>query len=156
MTHDAIIVANRLIQLGIKEKNPLTPLQIIKLVYICHGFMLGLYKRPLIIQKIEAWKYGPVIAELYDVLKKYKGAHVEKEISTELKTELDDEQDDIVQQVFSKYAHLSGAALSTLTHQPGTPWQMVRSLVGKNNKGIIPNDIIEDYYSNLCEDGNNS
>ena len=156
MTHDAIIVANRLIQLGIKEKNPLTPLQIIKLVYICHGFMLGLYKRPLITQKIEAWQYGPVIVKLYDKLKKYRGAHVEKEISIWSKTELDDEQNDIVQQVFSKYAYLSGVALSTLTHLSGTPWQIVRSLVGKDNKGIIPNDIIEDYYSNLCEDGNNS
>ena len=50
MKHDARAVANSLIEKSQEEGNLLTPLQIIKLVYFCHGWMLALYKRPLIKQ----------------------------------------------------------------------------------------------------------
>ena len=152
MPHDAVIIANKLIQLAIEKEKLLTPIQIIKLVYICHGFMLGLYKRPLINQEIEAWQYGPVISTLYNKLRKYKGSHVTREIKIwpPKKGKLDNQENDIIKQVFSKYAHLSGPVLSTLTHLSGTPWQIVRSQIGKNKKGIIPNDLIQEYYSQLC------
>ena len=38
-------------------------MQVLKLVYYCHAWMLGLYGRPLIRQPIEAWRYGPVVPE---------------------------------------------------------------------------------------------
>ena len=150
MAHDARAIANMLIKLGTEKNRPLTPMQIIKLVYICHGFMLGLYHRPLIIQPIEAWKYGPVIETLYESMKKYGGSHVTKEIrlgiSFKRKLQLDEYEQDIVEQVFTKYSHLSGIELSTLTHQPGTPWYIVWYQRGQK-RGVIPNDIIESYYS---------
>ena len=153
MAHDARAIANTLIKLGAEKNRPLTPMQIIKLVYICHGFMLGLYHRPLIIQPIEAWKYGPVIETLYASMRKYRSSHVTKEIrigiSFKSKLQLDEYEQDIVEQVFAKYSHLSGIELSTLTHQPGTPWHIACYQRGQR-RGIIPNDIIESYYSAYC------
>ncbi len=153
MAHDAGVIANMLIKLGAEKNRPFTPMQIIKLVYICHGFMLGLYHRPLIIQPIEAWKYGPVIETLYASMRKYGGSHVTKEIRTGLsfksKGKLDEYEQDIVEQVFNKYSYLSGIELSTLTHQEGTPWYIVWHERG-GKRGIIPNDIIESYYSAYC------
>ena len=35
----------------------------IKLVYLCHGWMLGIYGRSLIGEPVEAWRYGPVVPE---------------------------------------------------------------------------------------------
>ena len=55
-------------------KKALTLLQINKMVYISHGWILGAYGRPLIdnrINQIQAWKYGPVVVGLYHMLKSF-------------------------------------------------------------------------------------
>ena len=52
----------------------LTPLQINKMVYISHGWILGVFEKPLINNsnnQIQAWKYGPVVVGLYHLLKSF-------------------------------------------------------------------------------------
>ena len=39
-----------------RSGNCKTNMQIQKMVYIAHGYMLGVYDRPLIVDPIEAWK----------------------------------------------------------------------------------------------------
>lgn len=144
MSHDARVIANNLIGRANDANCPLTPMQIIKLVYICHGWMLGLYGRPLIVQPVEAWRYGPVVDDLYQSLKKYGSSHVPKRIADQ-EGDLDEFELDLVRQVAEKYWHLSGVALSRLTHAPGTPWDIVYNQHGQNS--FIPNDLIEDHYA---------
>jgi uncharacterized phage-associated protein len=55
--HSSINVAKWFVDKAAKEGKTLTPLQLMKLVYIAHGWMLGTYGRPLIKDRIEAWKY---------------------------------------------------------------------------------------------------
>src|SRR5713226_3390078 len=75
------VVANELIRLASEDGKSLTPLQIIKLTYIAHGWMLGLYQRPLVVDQIEAWKYGPVIPDLYHAMKDYGSGYVTRPLS---------------------------------------------------------------------------
>ena len=63
--HDGRAVANALITKGVEAGSPLTPLQIGKLSYIAHGWMLGLYGRCLFRQAVLAWLYGPVVRDIY-------------------------------------------------------------------------------------------
>ena len=42
-----------------------------KLVYFAHGWHLGITKKPLINEQVEAWPYGAVIPSLYDYLKQW-------------------------------------------------------------------------------------
>ena len=153
MAHDAYVIANKLIQMGVEKNKPLTLMQIIKLVYICHGFMLGIYHRPLINQPVEAWRYGPVIKELYEAMRKYGSSHITKKISRwyDKESTLDEDEQDIVEQVFDKYGELSGVALSTLTHQPNTPWDITWRHY--KQKATIPSDLIEEYYSKVMTNG---
>ena len=150
MSHDARAVANVLIDRANEMGRPLTTMQIIKLVYICHGWMLGLYQRPLIHQPVEAWRYGPVISKLYHSLKRFGGGHVTERIPAE-DSQFDDLEDDLIRQVVEKYSHLSGISLSSMTHAHGTPWHKVwnmeipASVVGQNP--LIPNDLIEEHYA---------
>ena len=73
----SITVAKRFIDIAEKDNgNTLTPMQLLKLVYIAHGTMLGKYSMPLINDKVEAWKYGPVIKPLYDAIKTYRNEPV--------------------------------------------------------------------------------
>ena len=49
----------------------LTPMKIIKLVYIAHGWHLAITDKPLIEDYVQAWEFGPVIPDLYHEFKKY-------------------------------------------------------------------------------------
>ena len=72
MPYDAATVANRFIELAESDSGRrLTPMQLIKLTYIAHGFSLAIKNRPLLDESVEAWRYGPVIPSLYRKLKSY-------------------------------------------------------------------------------------
>lgn len=144
--YDSKVIANRLIDLARARGETLTPMQLIKLVYIAHGWMLGLYHRPLIRDEVQAWQYGPVIPRLYNALRSYKGQPVEQQVACQPEA-VDEAAENIVSQVFARYGRLSGPALSRLTHAAGTPWDLTYV---PGTFGIhIPDDLIEDHYAQL-------
>ena len=68
----AVVVANYFVEKGKADKKNIDLLKLVKLVYIAHGWHLGLYDeidRPLIREDVEAWKYGPVVRSVYDAFK---------------------------------------------------------------------------------------
>ncbi|CAI9119543.1 Panacea domain-containing protein [Brytella acorum] len=137
-------VANRFLELAENDNSQLTPMQVLKLVYMAHGWMLGLYHRPLIDQRIEAWRYGPVIPTLYDAMRHFRSSPVTGRLPANDNI-LDPSESDVVEQVYRNYGHLSGIALSRLTHQSGTPWE--QTYRGDFMGDEIPNDVIEAYYA---------
>lgn len=143
----AISVANEFIRLGMQDGNKFTPMQLLKLVYISHGWMLGFFNQPLINENIEAWKYGPVIPDLYQAVKNYGRAFVDREIPNSSPQQLTDEEKSVINFVYRKYGNLDGIRLSMITHQPGTPWSRVFSHEGWGD--FIPNDVIRGHYSEL-------
>ena len=149
-THDARAIANVLIRSGIDGAKPRDPLQLIKLTYLCHGWMLGLYRRPLSAQPVEAWKYGPVIPDVYHGLKRYGGRPVNV-VQDFLGSNFDELEADLIQQVFDSYVDFSGVQLSRLTHARGTPWHQIWHRIGRNC--IIPDDLIEEHFVELAASG---
>lgn len=145
--HDSRTVANRFLAMAREQNRALTPMQVLKLVYIAHGWMLGLYGRPLIRDEVQAWQYGPVIPPLYNAMRDYRGSPVTADLNAPNETLTDDEED-IVRQVFEIYGAKSGPALSRLTHASGTPWEM--TYVDGEFGVRIPTDIITDHYQRLA------
>lgn len=145
----SITVANRFLELANAKGDALTPMQLLKLVYIAHGWMLGLYGRPLIGDDVEAWQYGPVIPRLYASIRHYRSNPVTNLIRGRHSDNLDDMETDIVDQVYNLYGAKSGPALSRLTHQPGSPWHSVYR--HGYNGIVIPMDLIEDHYAELAK-----
>ena len=143
MEHDARTVANNLIEMS--GKGPLAPLQIIKLA--CHGWMLGLYGRPLVKQRVKAWMYGPVIPDVYRALKTYRANPVTSRIRIPPE-EFDERESDLIKQVHEQYGILTGVQLSRLTHAPETPWHEVWYGSGRNS--TIPNRLIQNHYRELA------
>ena len=141
--HDARAIANALICRGIKAKQPKNPLQVIKLTYLCHGWMLGLYNRPMSIQSVFAWRYGPVIPVVYDEVKRFGRNPVRSPLRWRDEG-FDSLEDDLIQQVFDAYSEFSGIDLSMITHAEGTPWHQIWHREGKNAE--IPNHIIEEHF----------
>lgn len=152
MTVSARVVANELIRLAKVQDRSLTPLQLLKMTYIAHGWMLGLLQRPLISNQIQAWKYGPVIPDLYHRLKGYGGGNVTSELGglSFGVSDLDATEKHLVAQVYDIYGKMTGVQLSQLTHQPGTPWHTAWETGGQN--AIISNDLIAEHYRQLADE----
>jgi uncharacterized phage-associated protein len=165
MIYDPKSIANFFIETAAREGKPLTPLQVIKLVYIAHGWHLGLTDEPLINEPPEAWKYGPVIPSVYHALKDYGNEPIPTPITSYDLVSRDpikfssrtvpppDDQNTVrfLQSVWKAYGHLGGIQLSTLTHQPNTPWFITWEKEGaKYSKGVdIPEGLIKDHYKEL-------
>lgn len=145
-THSSVAVANYIIDKAMSKGNPLTPMQVIKLVYLCHGWMLGLYNRPLINEPVEAWQYGPVIKNLYQRVKQYRSNPILDKLDN-TDSVFSEEEQDVMDQVINKYSSLSGVALSSLTHADGTPWSNTWNPEIRNVK--ISNDLIEDHFKEI-------
>jgi uncharacterized phage-associated protein len=132
--YPAAAVANAMQAKAAAEGRPLTHMQLQKLVYIAHGWHMAVTGRPLIRETVEAWKYGPVIPDLYDQLKSFGGAPVtdpvpwwdyDAGLERVSPPTFPTDTRDVLDRVWAAYKHLNGLQLSTLTHQKGTPWYQV-------------------------------
>ena len=63
-TLSPITVAERI--LWLRRDRETTPLHIVKLVYLCHGWMLGIKGKPLVDEPVVTGRFGPVLQSLYD------------------------------------------------------------------------------------------
>lgn len=151
-------IANYFLDLASKEGEKIDPLKIQKLVYFAHGWNLAIYDKPLISEPVEAWRFGPVISDLYQAFKHYGNepitAKAEKydftrapyrrfapEIpETDMATRM------LVKKVWDAHKVYTGIQLSNVTHQPGTPWA---NTWGKKNTSYIPDEEIKAYFKGL-------
>lgn len=151
MSYNTDEIANYFLEKG-KDDEQMTPMKLIKLVYIAHGWNLGLTGQPLVAEDAEAWKYGPVFPSLYKKYREFKDRKI-KYKTVELK--ITDSNDlDFLDRVWNFYKNFNGLQLSTKTHEPNTPWSLTWENAIKNDvisekSLIIPNDIIAKHYSNL-------
>lgn len=154
MAHTALQVANKIIELGQSKLPPqyYTPMQLLKLVYIAHGWMLGICGTPLIREQIEAWKYGPVIPELYQDVKRFGSSpiFVNKlgnfwECPT---ANFNNDENAVIKYVVDAYGGIDGISLSQITHAPETPWS---STFNSGWGDVIPTDLIANHYRILLQ-----
>jgi uncharacterized phage-associated protein len=125
-------VANYFLWKAQSEGKTITPLKLIKLVYIAYSWNLVMYKNRLFEERIEAWKYGPVIPSLYHEFKRF-GSNSIDTFATELSLgsgesspvfpaiEMYREEGGVVDAVWQNYGDKTGEELSNITHK-GSPW----------------------------------
>jgi uncharacterized phage-associated protein len=118
----ALTAANRILEIAKEKGITLTPLQLMKLTYMSQGWMLGLKGKALFDDRIEAWKYGPVIPSLYQRTKLFGSGPITEQLPAPTGDNLDGDAEEILQSVVETYGRYSGVALSNLTHRPGSPW----------------------------------
>ena len=123
-----------------------TPMHVLKLVYLCHGWMLGIHDVPLINEPVEAWTYGPVVPSLYHRYKVY-GREIIIEERADQSGSLSAETNKLLEHFEQLYRPWTPFQLSSLTHQPGTPWDVTRRKDGIG--AVIPNALIRDHYREM-------
>lgn len=155
--YSAKAIANYFLDKADEDSISLTPMKIIKLVYIAHGWYLALTGKPLIKDYVEAWTYGPVIPDLYHEFKKYGNQPIQ-EYATEIVTptvntlphDLPFSIEQFLDKVWEVYKRFTAVQLSQMTHQPLTPWAITINDSSGQKNPIISDDLIRDYYTKLA------
>ncbi|MGY4397238.1 putative phage-associated protein [Sphingomonas sp. UYAg733] len=147
-------IANYFLERAESEGRPLTPLKLIKLVYIAYGWVLALLGTKLFDEQIEAWKHGPVIPSVYHEFKHFgsspiTGDSVWYDLETGACNRPTVDTGDkvfrpILDKVWSAYRRFSGWALREKTHQLGTPWEQVYDSKAMNKP--IPDEAIQPHF----------
>ncbi|MGQ3672296.1 Panacea domain-containing protein [Xanthobacter sp. TB0136] len=126
--YDARQVANWFVERAKEDGRSLTIMQLLKLVYIAHGWYLEMSKSPLIRNRIEAWQYGPVIPDVYEGFRP-KGIKVEEPVDG-YEIPRNAFVDRVLNHVYDTYGKMTASRLSTLTHEVGGPWHKATSTYG--------------------------
>ena len=150
-TVSSMTVAEHL--LSLRDDTPTTPMSLVKLVYLAHGWTLGFTGQPLLGEEVVAGRFGPVIKSLEDkyeifgsepILPSIQGAK-----AVDRSSELGQEFSEIIESVNKRYGNFSDIELSDLTHLAETPW----SEAYKNGDGtVVSNETIRNYYHDLIQE----
>lgn len=164
-TCTAKAVANHFLDIAKQNGKTLQPMKIQKLVYLAHGWHLGITGKPLIQDTVEAWRWGPVIKQLYHEFKEFGRTPITKK-ATELSFEekrggrvaikietpsLEQCSDDLattkalLERIWEVYGEFTSAQLSNMTHKSGTPWDKAM----EKRESRISNDLIRDHFQSL-------
>ena len=140
-----------------------TPFHLIKMVFMSHGRTLAALDRPLIRDRIEAWRHGPVIPVLYHELKiwgdwpvqrlHYCGTMPGADDTADsarhafFESVIPDDERSIIDSVVQEYGDWSFNDLRRLCHEPGSPWDTHYD--GKFGTEILDHTIQAYYASEL-------
>ena len=126
--------ANYFLTRARKESVAITPMKLLKLVYIGYGWCLTLLGRKLFKEKIEAWQFGPVIPSLYHEFKSFGPKAIDR-FAIEVEYDDTDKVKDInipivqdpkiiqvLEKVWQTYKEHSAYKLSSITHHRDSAW----------------------------------
>ena len=121
------------------------------MVYIAHGWFMAFHgeDNPLIDEKVQAWKYGPVVPSVFHEFKVYESSRIDPvTLNGKLKQLFNQQEKSVLDEVVDSYGSFSGTALSYMTHCQGTPWS---KHYDKSYSKEIPNQDICNHYREKLE-----
>lgn len=150
-----LAVANAVLEEADRQGKCLTIMQLLKLVYIAHGWSLALLNAPLVNEEPEAWQHGPVFPSIYRAFRRFGSAPITERASTPFGplalADLSEQQRSVIQSVVKGYGDTHAFALSRMTHQADTPWARVYR-DGAGSSEDIPNSVIAEHYRKLAHE----
>ncbi|HEX8314816.1 MAG TPA: type II toxin-antitoxin system antitoxin SocA domain-containing protein [Flavisolibacter sp.] len=152
MAYPASIIAQAFVQKGIDEGNFVTQMKLQKMVFFAHGYHLAKYGEPLVSEKFEAWKFGPVVQDIYQTYKLYGSDPImdtyflPKPPADARQKQLSEAALEAIEYTWKVTKPLSANQLSYWSHVDGSPWAAVYD-PAKNS--AIPNESIKEYFQKL-------
>lgn len=161
MNNNALGVANELIDLAANDGAELTLLKLVKLTYLSYAFGLVLAPRePMIdprFDKVEAWRYGPVIPSVYHSFKHRRDEPIRPEDKAVVVVSEDGGRCEFatprieggdalrtIKFVWKRYRDVSAGRLVDILHLDGTPWSRAY-IPGVNAE--IPEAVTRAFYT---------
>ena len=160
------LIANYFIKKSLETGREVTPMKLIQLVYVSHGWFIGITWKELINEAVQAWKFGPVIPSVYNKFKIFgdqpitfiddndtQGWDTELNATVGLSdlSNIPEWIKEFLDKIWDSYGKFNGIQLSEMTHNPTTPWY--RTWMQEKDKGkksvIVPNNEIMQHYKDL-------
>lgn len=138
MFYSAMAVANFIIDLCSKMKEPISNLRLQKLLYFAWVDYYKETKRTLFYDAICAWQLGPVVPEVYYEYCSYGG----RPINLYCETEIEPQDMDILKEIVNYYRLVPVSELVERTHKPETAWYQIYD-GGRGNRQVIPFELIK-------------
>ena len=114
--YSASQIANYFLFRAQLDEELLSNLKLQKLVYYAQGLHIACYGHPLFKEKIKAWRYGPVVPDLYHAYKRFgsggvppKGDFLPESIDLETRKFLDE--------IYTVFGQFSAFRLMDSTHE---------------------------------------
>lgn len=160
--HDARAIANFFLDRADARGMKLSIMTLLKVLYFAHAWHLAKDAKPLIAQPFEAWEYGPVNRVVYDQFKSFgkhpiggRAVSFDANQGEFLPTpySLDANTEKFLNDIFDYYSQFHAYKLSDLTHEKGSPWDVIWSAAATRAVPgmFIPNDLIAAWIKKLPE-----
>jgi uncharacterized phage-associated protein len=141
-TYKAMDVAEYIVSKCSRERSQISNLQLQKILYYIQRHFLQNLRRALFSDDIEAWRYGPVVSDVYY---RFSGFGVMTIYYSQLNTPpIANEDLRVIDRIVEEKRMLNPWNMVDDTHKPGKAWDMVYR-GGFGNKEIIPKELIASY-----------
>ena len=149
---DPKIVCNNFLKRSFREGIEITPMKMQKLLYLLYARYLNVTNESIFSQRFEAWRYGPVLTDIYECFKSYGAKAIDEYVLIDNeKYEVNEETSKVFKEVIDliwyKYNSKTGPELSYLTHLDGTAWHEAK----KNGKLFLNDEHIKDDWVKVFE-----
>ena len=138
---DAVDIAMYVVNLCTLNGTPVSNLQLQKILYYIQINFFRRMGNAAFNNKIEAWKYGPVVPDVYDEFGRYGAAKICK-LYGGLDWIFSDEERTLIERVVNACTSISPWELVDKSHRVGGPWEMVYQ---EGRKNEIPVTLIRKY-----------
>ncbi|MGY2409619.1 Panacea domain-containing protein [Pseudomonas pergaminensis] len=168
--YSAKAVANTILRMAwARGINDVSPMKLQKLVYYAHAWYLVFLGEPLVRDEIQAWKFGPVIPELYYAFNDYGNMPIVSEVS-ELDfnnsdlvmivpevSEADSQTLGIISETLRVYGGYDPVQLSNLSHMDKEPWKVIADRYRNElPHGLeMPNNLIRECFVRIQQEAVN-
>ncbi|CRK59838.1 Putative prophage protein (ps3) [Alloactinosynnema sp. L-07] len=132
------------------ETGPDSPMRLQKLLYYVQGWHLATSGKPVFPDRIEAWRAGPVVPEVY---KHHEGKREVACWDEGDPDRLDSEYRETVRWVVARYAGFDRHQLSAMTHDE-EPWRVARAGLSDDEPSSEPlsEQVMAAYFGRLTVD----
>ena len=142
--YKALDVAKYAISRCYKNGNPISNLQLQKILYYIQGHILGNLNKPLFMEHIKAWRLGPVVEEVYYNYNMYVAEPIEIEYT--LNFAFKNEELIIINEQIDEKSQLGVWKLVNGTHNED-PWK--EAWESHNEEKIISNESMKKYFASI-------
>lgn len=128
------------------ETEGITNLKLQKILYFVEAYFLATVGRSLFSDEIHAWKYGPVIPDIYQTYKKYGASLIPSELGSDSGIEESDGQ--MIAQIWEFFDKYSARRLVDMSHSHD-PWIKAFESAENGGSGVITRDHMKEYYTGM-------
>lgn len=140
MKYSALEVSRYVLDYCLNAGSPISNLQLQKILYFLQGEYYKLTSNPLFEDEICAWKFGPVVPDVYYEFCIYGGTPIVNHYDTNI--DINDKT--IINGVVEQYKEIPVWKLVEKTHETRAPWDQIFNTLG--DRSVIPKPVIKNFF----------